>query len=69
MGKKIIVEGAPEFMKSYSSMDPKTSRYKEIDGVLDLLKENPDLGDKIKRNLWPQSYVRRHGIHTLFRVD
>jgi len=56
-------------MKSYSSMDPKTSRYKEIDGVLDLLKENPDLGDKIKRNLWPQSYVRRHGIHTLFRVD
>jgi len=64
MGRKIIVEGAPEFMKFYSAMDPKTSQYREVDGILDLLKENPELGDKIKRDLWPQLYVHRYGIHT-----
>lgn len=70
MDTKIIIEGAPEFMKFYYSMNRKTSssQYKEINDVLELLKNHPDLGNRIKHNLWPRKYIRKYGIHNLFRV-
>ena len=65
---EIIVEGGPVFYKFFSLLDSSLDQYREINNVLDLLKENPDLGDKIRRNLWPKYYVRKYGIHTLFRI-
>ena len=64
----VIVEGAPVFVRFFSSLDPSSDQYREIDGVLDLLKNNPSHGDKIRRNLWPELYVKKYGIHTLFRI-
>ncbi len=63
-----MVEGGPIFLKFFSSLDDSSDQYREIDHVLDLLKRNPELGDRIKRSLWPKLYVRRYGIHTLFRI-
>ena len=57
-----------EFMKVYSSINTKTSQYQEINDVLELLKKDPDLGDRIRQKLWPRQYVQKYGIHNLFRV-
>lgn len=65
---EVIVEGAPVFVKFFSSLDPSSDQYNEIDEILDLLKNNPGYGDKIRRNLWPELYVKKYGIHTLFRT-
>ena len=65
---EIIVKGLREFVRFYSSLDSSSDQYSEIDRILDLLKENPGLGDKVRRNLWPKQYVKKYGIHTLFRI-
>lgn len=62
---EVIVEGAPVFVKFFSSLDPSSDQYNEIDEILDLLKNNPGYGDKIRRNLWPELCVKKYGIHTL----
>ncbi len=64
-----IVEGAPAFVRFRSSLDPRSDQYVEIDGILDLLKDNPGCGDRIRRGLWPRQYVKKYGIHTLFRIE
>ncbi len=68
MSTKITVEGAPEFMKAYSSINKKASQYQKIDDILELLKKNPGLGDRIRQKLWPRQYVQKYGIHNLFRI-
>ena len=54
-------------MKFYNSLDKKSIERKEIDKVLDLLKEDCSRGDKIPRDRWPKKYIREHHIQTLFR--
>ena len=68
MSSNVKVEGAPEFMEYYNSLDKTSDHFKELDGILDLLKQNPILGDSIRRELWPQKYITEHGIHCLFRI-
>lgn len=65
---EITVNGGPTFLKFFSSIDPTSDQYREIDHILDLLKKDPELGDRIKRSLWPRIYVTKYGIHTLFRI-
>lgn len=69
MPKKITVEGSPIFMKFFQGLDKKTKQYKEIDYNLDLLKLDPARGDKISNDLWPKVYVKKYGIHVLFRIE
>lgn len=61
------VRGAPDFMRFYNSLDKKSKEYREIEDVLDMLKEDCSRGDKIPRDRWPKKYVREHQIQTLFR--
>ena len=68
MFRNVSVEGAPDFMAVFSSLNKNSKLYKEVDYVLDLLKQNPSLGDKIRRNLWPRQYIQKYGILNLFRV-
>ena len=65
----VRVEGAPTFAKFRSSLDPRSDQYREIEGILDLLKDDPGCGDRIRRGLWPRQYVKKYGISTLFRIE
>lgn len=67
VSQKILVRGAPEFMKIFDSLDKKGDRYKEIDSALELLKRDYTVGDKIAKNRWPEIYIKKYGINTLFR--
>jgi len=69
MSSNVRVQGAPEFMTYYNSLDKTSNHFKELDGILVLLKQNPILGDSIRRELWPQKYITEYGIHCLFRVE
>lgn len=65
----VMVEGAPAFIKFRSSLDLRSSQYREIEGILDLLKDDPRCGDRIRRGLWPRQHVKKYGIPTLFRIE
>lgn len=41
----------------------------EINDAMDRLKENPLLGIRIERRLWPKEYVIRYGIDNLRKYD
>ncbi len=67
MREEISVRGASKFIKLLNSLDKKSEKYNEINGVLDLLKHDYLLGDKVPRDRWPKKYIKEYGIHTLFR--
>ncbi len=68
MFRKVSVECAPYFIKVLTSCDKNSKRYKEVDYILDLLKQDPLHGDQIRKKIWPTKYVQKYGIHNLFRV-
>ena len=41
---------------------------KKVDSMLDNLKERPDAGDHIRRNLWPRTGAYA-GVNNLWRYD
>ena len=43
--------------------------YELIDRALDDLKENPFVGIKIPKALWPIEYIRKYGIDNLWKYD
>ncbi len=65
----VMVEGAPAFVRFRSPLDRRSDRCGETGGIPDLLKNNPNCGDKIRRDLWPRQHVKRYGIRTLFRIE
>ena len=69
MKRKISIDGSPTFMKFFRSLDEESRQYKEINDNLDLLKLDPVIGDRIRKELWPKSYIKKYGIHTLFRME
>jgi hypothetical protein len=43
--------------------------YKSINYKLNLLKENPQLGNPISKNKIPNNYVQKYGVNNLYRVE
>lgn len=54
-------------MEFYETLSKFSDIHKEIDSVLDLLKEDPNRGDRIQRDRWPKCYVQAFNVQTLFR--
>ena len=69
MKQKITVNGSKEFIIIFKALDTKNELYKEINYALDLLKENVFCGNKIQQELWPEKYIRKYKINTLFRYE
>ena len=65
----IHVDGTPEFSKLYFSLDKKSQLYKELDGILERLKENPILGDLIEFKRIPKPLQKKHDLNNLFRIE
>ena len=65
----VVVNAVAELKKFFDALDPSSEQYKNIYKILHLLKENPEYGDKVRRELWPNWYVKKYGIKTLFRVE
>ena len=66
----IHVDGTPEFSGLYFSLDKKSQLYKELDDILELLKENPRLGNMIRFELIPKPILKKYpDLDNLFRVE
>ena len=67
--KNIGVSGSKEFTAFYKSLEPNDPIKKNIDDAMDLLKQNPTIGDRIPEKLWPNKYIKKYGINNLFRYS
>jgi hypothetical protein len=56
-------------MKFFGSLQKGDKFYKEIDDVLELVKENPLLGNRIQYEKIPKCYISAYDIPNLFRVQ
>lgn len=56
-------------MKFYNSIAKSDVLYKEIDLMLDLLKQKHDLGNKIQQKVWPKCYADAFDVTNLFRFQ
>ena len=63
---KITVRGEKRFVAFLRSTKDRELK-KAIDEVLDVLKEHPDAGDLVTRQLWPNEF-RRQSLDNLFRI-
>jgi len=67
--KNISVLGSKEFTAFYKSLKPNDPLKKNIDEAMDLLKQNPAIGDRIPEKLWPKKYIKKYDINNLFRYS
>jgi len=67
--KKIRVSGSKEFERFYKSLNANEELKRYIDDAMDSLKEEPAIGNKIEKKLWPKKYVKNYGTNNLFRYS
>ena len=66
----IPVGGTPEFSELYFSLPKKSQLYKELDDILERLKEIPMLGDMIEFKRIPKAIRKRYpDLDNLFRIE
>lgn len=65
----VKVGGSNKFMKFYGLLLKTEDLYDEINNILDLLKEKPDFGNRIRKQLWPKCYVDAFDVKNLFRLE
>ncbi|MGQ0376433.1 MAG: type II toxin-antitoxin system RelE/ParE family toxin [Nitrososphaerota archaeon] len=65
----VEVKGGLKFMKFFRSLPKNDKFYKEIDNILELIKENPYLGNRIQYEKIPKCYISAYDIPNLFRVQ
>lgn len=63
------VKGGLKFMKFFGTLAKKDKFYKEIDDILELVKDNPQIGNRIQYERIPKCYIAAYGIPNLFRVE
>jgi len=69
MKTNIIVSGSNKFIKFYGKLENKSPLKQKLDDVMDLLKKNPGIGNRIKAKLWPTKYTKKYGINNLYRYS
>jgi len=57
---KIPVDGTPEFAKLYRSLNKTEQLFKELDAILEVLTENPRLGELYRFNQIPKSLKKKY---------
>jgi len=65
----ITVSGSKEFTKFYRKLKEQSPLKQKLDTAIDLLKKNPNSGDRIKANLWPAKYIKKYCINNLYRYS
>lgn len=63
------LRGTPEFAAFFSSLDKDSELQYRLKEALDAIKKDMLVGDKIERKKFPKIYVRKYGIHNLFRME
>lgn len=61
------VKDTIEFSSFFESLGNTDSLKKEIRDSFSLLKSDCIIGNKIKHNLWPQTYIQKYQITNLWR--
>jgi len=56
-------------MKFFGSLSKSDKFYKEIDSILELIKANPQVGNRIQYEKIPKCYITGYGAPNLFRVE
>lgn len=56
-------------MKFFGSLSKDDKFYKEIDDILELIKENPQMGNRIQYEKIPKCYISAYSVPNLFRVQ
>lgn len=64
----IDVTGEPKFARFLASLSTDDHVRKKLDKMLDTLKINPDAGEQVQRNLWPDDY-KKAGFRNVFRYE
>ncbi len=67
--REIRVSGSKEFETLYRNLSSEDELKRRIDEAMDSLKEEPDIGNKIEKRLWPKEYVKKYGINNLYRYS
>lgn len=66
----IPVNGTPEFAETLQSLDKNRPLYKELDAILEVLSENPKVGNLIRFNQIPKSLKKKYPeLGNLLRVE
>jgi hypothetical protein len=63
------VKGGPKFMKFFKTLSGDGRLYKEIDSILESIKENPQFGNRIQYEKIPKCYISGYNAPNLFRVE
>ncbi len=56
-------------MRFFGTLPKNDKFYSEIDDVLELIKVNPQIGNRIQYERIPKCYITAYGIPNLFRVE
>ena len=56
-------------MKFFESLPKNDKFYKEIDDILGLIKENPQIGNRIQYEKIPKCYITAYDVPNMFRVQ
>ncbi len=56
-------------MKCFGSLPKNDKFYKEIDGKLEIIKENSQAGNRIQYEKIPKCYIAAYDVPNLFRVQ
>ena len=66
---KIPVNGTPEFVRLFQSLNKTEQIFKELDAVLETLAENPKLGELVRFELIPKPLQKKYpDLDNLLRV-
>lgn len=66
----IQVNSTPEFAKMFKTLDKKNPLYKELDAILEVLTENPKVGNLIRFNQIPKTLKKKYPeLSNLLRVE
>jgi len=66
---RIPVNGTPEFGEFFQSLSKTEQLFKELDAILEVLTENPKLGELIRFELIPKSIKKKYpDLDNLLRV-
>ena len=66
---KIPVNGTPEFVRLFQSLNKTEQIFKELDAILETLAENPKLGELVRFELIPKPLQKKYpDLDNLLRV-
>ena len=63
------VKGGLKFIKFFGSLPRNDKFYREIDDILESIKDNPQMGNRIQYEKIPKCYIAAYNVPNLFRIQ